>query len=38
MTKRQNEQWARYLESFIKHGTRDLNQAYRTFSSKKYNA
>lgn len=38
MTKKQTEQWCRYLESFVKHGTRDLNQAYGTFSSKKYNA
>lgn len=38
MTKRQTEQWGRYLESFIKYGTRDLCQAYGTFSGKKYNA
>ena len=38
MTRRQTEQWARYLESFIKHGTRDLYKAYKSFSSKKYNA
>lgn len=38
MTKRQTEQWGRYLESFIKHGTRDLYHAYRSCSSKKFNA
>ncbi|MBP5594531.1 MAG: hypothetical protein J6Y02_04050 [Pseudobutyrivibrio sp.] len=38
MTKRQIEQWHDYLKGFVKHGTRDLNQVYRTFSSKKYNA
>ena len=38
MTKRQTEQWGRYLESFVKHGTRDLCHAYKSFSNKKYNA
>lgn len=38
MTKQQTEQWCRYLEVFIKHGVRDLYQAYKSFSSKKYNA
>ncbi|MBR6135024.1 MAG: hypothetical protein IKQ22_00860 [Clostridia bacterium] len=38
MTKKQTEQWCRYLESFIKHGVRDLYQAYKTCSSKKFNA
>lgn len=38
MTKRQTEQWHSYLKGFIKHGTRDLCHAYKSFSSKKYNA
>ena len=38
MTKTQTKQWCDYLKSFIKHGTRDLCRAYKSFSSKKYNA
>lgn len=38
MTKRQLKQWERYLSSIVKHGRRDLCQAYNSFSSKKFNA
>ena len=38
MTKRQTKQWQDYLEGFIKHGTRDLCHAYKSFSNKKYSA
>lgn len=38
MTKRQTEQWHMYLDRYRVYGTRDLNQAYGTYSSKKYNA
>ena len=38
MTKQQTKQWHDYLEGFINHGVRDLYKAYKTCSSKKYNA
>ena len=38
MNKRQASQWEHYLSSYSKHGPRDLDKAYGTYSSKKYNA
>lgn len=38
MTKRQRSQWVHYLSSYSKHGERDLDKVYGTYSSKKYNA
>jgi hypothetical protein len=38
MTKRQTEQWHSYLRGFINYGVRDLYQAYKSCSSKKFNA
>ena len=36
--KKQIKQWYYYLEGFVKYGVRDLCKAYKTCSSKKYNA
>lgn len=36
MTKRQTEQWNRYLYSLRKYGIRNLYHAYKTCSNKKY--
>ena len=38
MTKRQHKQWERYLSSILKYGRRDIQHAYKSFSSEKYNA
>lgn len=38
MTKRQLKQWERYLSSILRYGRRDLWHAYKSCSSKKYNA
>lgn len=36
MTKRQLRQWERYLSSVLEYGQRDLQHAYKSFSSEKY--
>ena len=38
MTQKQTKQWHDYLTSFVKYGVRELYHAYKTCSSKKYNA
>ena len=38
MTQKQTKQWHDYLKSLVKYGVRDLYHAYKTCSSKKYNA
>lgn len=38
MNKRQRIQWKRYLNSYSKHGARDLDKVYDAYSSEKYSA